>query len=243
MPTFLEKLSSKFGRGGSGAKDLHFVVIPKLKIAFGRVPKVANSSIKAALARHVEHDENGPIKPTRDRFWIEATDGRTTMLSPENAARTLEGFFIFAFTRNPFDRLVSCYNNKIVQSKTLPDGFARLGFTKNMSFDGFAARVSAIADDSADTHFQSQSSMLTFGGHIVPSFVGRFENLADDWLALDAALEQHAGIRIGRLEKRNYRRGDTDDLRDYYASNETFALVRQRYADDFRLFYPDVSRP
>ncbi len=243
MPTFLEKLSSKFSRGGSGARDLHFVVIPNLKIAFGRVPKVANSSIKAALARHVEHQKNGPVRPTRDLFWIEGTDGRTAMLSPEAAAKTLDGYFIFAFTRNPFDRLVSCYNNKIVQSKALPDGLAKLGFRKDMSFDAFAARVAAIDDGSADTHFQSQASMLTYRGSIIPAFIGRFENLQDDWRALDAALAQHAGIRRGRLEKRNYRRGDTDDLNDYYASNETFTLIRQRYAEDFRLFYPDAVRP
>lgn len=226
----------------AGGGNLHFVVIPDLKIAFGRVPKVANSSIKAALARHVEHDPDGPVKPTRDLFWIEATDGRTKMVSPQDAA-ALKDYFVFAFTRNPFDRLVSCYNNKIVESKALPDNFAKLGFAKGMTFDAFAARIASIDDAGADTHFQSQASMLTVSGRIVPSFVGRFENLQDDWQALDTALFQHAGIRIGRLEKRNYRRGNTTDLKDYFASNETFALVRQRYADDFRLFYPDAAHP
>lgn len=243
MPRLFDKLTTPFRRPRPAASSRHFVVIPALRIAFGRVPKAANSSIKAALARHVDHDPDGPIRPTRDLFWSEATGGRTAMVSPAEAARALDGYFIFAFTRNPFDRLASCYNNKIVESKALPDSFARLGFSKDMSFDAFAARVAAIDDAAADIHFQSQAAMLTHGGHIVPAFVGRFENLRDDWRALDAALADHAGIRLGRLEKRNYRRGDTGDLGAYFAANETFALVRRRYDDDFRLFYPDAERP
>ena len=243
MQSFFKSLQRKLVGTQPGGKNEHFVVIPDLKIAFGRVPKVANSSIKAALARHVEHDPDGPVKPTRDLFWTDHTDGRTMMLSPADAARTLDGFFVFAFTRNPFDRLVSCYNNKIVESKVLPDGFARLGFDKTMTFDAFASKVAGIDDNHADIHFQSQTSMLTVGGRIIPAFIGRFENLADDWRELDAALMNHADIRLGHLEKRNYRRGSTSDLSEYYASNETFALVRQRYADDFRLFYPDAAHP
>ncbi|MBB4302613.1 hypothetical protein GGD81_001643 [Rhodobium orientis] len=242
MASFFGNLRERFRGPPPAAKAEHFVVIPDLKIAFGRVPKAANSSIKAALARHVSHDPDGPVKPTRDQFWAECTNGRTSMMTPAEAAR-LAGYLIFTFTRNPFDRLVSCYNNKIVVSKELPASFARLGFDKDMSFDAFAAKVATIDDGHADIHFQSQAAMLAHDGDIVPGFIGRFENLADDWHDLDAALAAHCGIRLGRLEKRNYRRGGADDLAGYYRSNETVALVRQRYADDFRLFYPDAGAP
>lgn len=242
MLGFFERIGGKIKPGRQGGKAEHFVVIPALRIAFGRVPKAANSSIKAALARHIEIDPNCPVKPTRDLFWSDYTDGRTTMLSATDVA-ALKDYFVFAFTRDPFDRLASCYNNKIVESKSLPEGFARLGFDKSMCFDDFVRRVAAIDDAHADIHFQSQASMLTCDGYIVPAFIGRFENLADDWTVLDAMLRDHAGIDLGHLEKRNYRRGDTADLRDYYANNDIFALTRQRYAEDFRLFYPDARHP
>ncbi len=243
MATILQKMRKGLTRLREGSADPHFIVIPEMHVAFGRVPKVANSSIKSALARHLGLKPVGDLRPTRDRYWIEAAGDRARMVGATEMQAIRDGLFVFIFVRNPFDRLVSCYFNKCVEFRSFPEPFARLGFRPHMPFDDFVARVANIDDARADTHFQSQASMLAADTAAVADFVGRFETLDTDWARLNDILHDRFGYRLQPLEKRNVHRSGTDDLGGYYARPETVALVRERYAEDFQLFYPDEADP
>jgi dermatan 4-sulfotransferase 1 len=220
-----------------------FIVVPKLKLAFGRVPKVANSSIKIALARHVPVAPDIDERPGRDQYWIRAGDGSAHMASAAAVLARTDGFLVFAFVRDPFDRLASCYVNKILKAKTFPPLFAALGLAPGMSFDAFTGRVAEIPDAIADDHFRSQSAMLIARGAVVPRFVGRFERIGEDWERLRRAAEAHCGIDLGELPHVNNRRGGADDLADLYRDKAVAARVRARYARDFEVFYPERADP
>jgi len=220
-----------------------FIVVPGLKLAFGRVPKVANSSIKTALARHVPVDPDIDERPGRDRYWMRKGGGGAHMASARAVAADRSGLLVFAFVRDPFDRLASCYVNKILQAKTFPPLFTALGLAPGMSFDAFTARVAEIPDAVADDHFRAQSAMLMADGKVVPTFVGRFERIGEDWERLRAAVVAHAGADLGALPHINNRRGGADDLGALYADPAVVARVRRRYAGDFAAFYPDRPDP
>jgi hypothetical protein len=150
------------------------VISDKHKLICIYIPKVACSSIKKSLLPLFNFDEKCnphttvfPIKPT----WEILTD---------------KTYFTFTFIRNPWDRLVSFYRDKI-------EGVYNMGglrfyrhhfgarFFKGMTFDELARLICKIPDSIADSHFRSQTCYLIHNGKLLPDFVGRFENLEEDY--------------------------------------------------------------
>ena len=89
-------------------------------------------------------------------------------------------YFRFAFVRNPWDRLVSCYSNKFSDmGKGLGGPRQRAEeFSPDMSFAEFVEAVHATPDEEANPHFRSQHAVVCDPqGRVMADFVGRFENL------------------------------------------------------------------
>ena len=163
------------------------------------IAKVASSSIKATLARLLGFDISG-------RNPHEVAFPRPAEADP--AGRKLyPNLYCFAFVRNPRDRLVSCYRDKIAGevpdfTKFSDSGVAHClagfeEFEAGMSFEDFARAVSSIPDEKADEHFRSQAGYVTnSAGQVAIDFVGRYENLSEDfgkvanriWLPADVSL-------------------------------------------------------
>ena len=87
--------------------ERHFILFRDIPLMYARVPKVANSSIKASLCRLLNEEPEGDIKTTADKFWKDHTHGETSLITPQQARRLRKTHFSFSFVRNPFDRLVA----------------------------------------------------------------------------------------------------------------------------------------
>lgn len=141
-------------------------------------------------------------------------------------------YFRFAFVRNPWSRLVSCYSDKVVEKR--PGRFP--GFTwcyprvrfERMSFADFVRFVCRVPDDLCEPHFKPQTAF--FSPREV-DFVGRFERFSED-LA-------HVVHRVGLDERflkwcdthRNVSRGDDKHYTEFYDA-KTRALAGEKYAED-----------
>ena len=68
--------------------------------------------------------------------------------------------FSFSFVRNPFDRLVSAYNNKILELDEVPGPMQKMGLTHAMPFNDFLDVVADTSDEALDVHLLPQSSIL-----------------------------------------------------------------------------------
>ena len=148
-------------------------------------------------------------------------------------------YWKFCFVRNPWDRLVSCFTEKIERHSKAglddegPDRqiFPGLdGFYPGMSFEAFALRICEIPDSLSDRHFKSQHLFVTDRKRrLLVDSVGRFETLDRDFAS--ALQKMGAGdIRIPHLLKS--KRGNH---RDYY-TQRLKDLVAQRYRGDIELF-------
>jgi hypothetical protein len=94
--------------------------------------------------------------------------------------------FKFAFVRNPWDRLVSCYASKIVVPGTglRMGNYGDVALERGMPFRKFAEAVCQIPDGEANLHFRSQHVFVCEDSpakRVLADFVGRFENLEEDF--------------------------------------------------------------
>lgn len=211
------------------------VLLEASRAVYIEVPKVACSSIKILLAGWLGTDLTAVGgDPHRAQFPEPGPCQAGPKLYPS--------LFSFAFVRNPWDRLVSCYRDKVLGEAPdfttfhLQRGVAYClarfdAFQPGMSFVEFVEAVTKIPDGEADEHFRSQYTFLSNrDGKIAIDFVGRFETLHRDW---DAVCRQ-LGFPSTELPHVQAARRRVDYAK-YYDSNTRTAVTR-RYAEDVRLF-------
>lgn len=218
----------------------HFILFRDLPLMYGRVPKVANSSIKAALCRLLQTPPQEGVRTTADSFWRDSTHGETSLISPQQARHLRSTHFSFSFVRNPFDRLVSAYNNKLIENENLSDAMKQMGLQRQMPFADFIDRLCACQDEVMDVHVLPQSAILCAGAKLVPKFVGRMEQMEEHWDSLRRRLRRENLPVLGRLPQKNVRRTSGSPLTDYFSSNTLIDKVAQRYSHDLSLFYQDT---
>jgi chondroitin 4-sulfotransferase 11 len=208
------------------------ILLERYGAVYVDIAKVASSSLKAAFAAVLGLDLGNV-----DGNPHELEYPRPTIVDP-TGNRMFPGMYAFAFVRNPWDRLVSCYRDKIAGevadfTTMSASGVARClarfdAFWAGMPFEAFVRAVAAIPDADADEHFRSQHCNLTNAhGDIAVDFVGRYENLQSDFLRVARTIGLPPGITLPRLQS-NPRRVD-------YAAFYTTAtrdVVAARFARD-----------
>jgi dermatan 4-sulfotransferase 1 len=219
----------------------HYIVFPEHKLIYARIPKVANSSIKAALTKLLKLPPNRDIKTTADKFWKIGTNNETEMLDAKQARALRQTHFSFSFVRNPFDRLVSGYNNKLIEEEPGAKAMKLMGLKRDMPFSSFIDAVFHSENEQMDIHFMPQSTMLTYRGLLVPKFVGRFEHIEKDWQKLNKRLRINGFKSLGALPAINVRRRAKSDLRAFFNSVDLIDRVLEKYVDDFSYFYAGVT--
>ena len=215
----------------------HFILFRDIPLMYGRVPKVANSSIKASLCKLLSLRPDGGIKTTSDRFWRDNTHGETQLITPLQARRLRTSHFSFSFVRNPFDRLVAAYNNKILEIEDVPLPMKRMGLHHGMSFASFIQTVCDADPLMMDNHVRPQAEMLTTSNKLVPKFVGRMEHINDHWRRLKGRMQLEGLPTLGLLPMKNVRREGRTDIRNLFSSLTLIDQVLERYEQDFKRFY------
>jgi dermatan 4-sulfotransferase 1 len=215
----------------------HYILFQRIPLIYARIPKVANSSVKAALTRLLEQPPEDGYRTTADVMWKKGTHGETTMVDVLEARRRRSSHFIFSFVRNPFDRLVSAYNNKLIENDHLSTAMQRMGLQRHMPFEAFLDVVSATPDAELDVHLVPQSSILCVDGIPVPGFIGQMEAMPEHWQKLRTRMRQAGLPAVGKLPSKNVRRGTSNDLSSYFSSTRALDVAYARYKDDVDLFY------
>lgn len=227
------------GQGTIPNDDRHFLIVPRLHLAYARVPKAANSTIRYRLAADLNLRDGGR-RPSNDAFWLDRPPEIARCLTRLQFARLprSERPWCFTVVRHPVARLWSAWNNKVVQNDALSARFVAMGVTTGTGFDDFVARVAATPDADCDIHVRSQWGILALGDRLLPDHVARVESLDSDWQAIRDRVLSEGGPRLGDLGARNVRVAATPDVAAQIAP-ATLRLIRARYAADFAAFYPD----
>ena len=214
------------------------IVIYPWKVAYVRVPKVANSALKSAIAAGLKLPQVPGLRPTNDRYWRCADPKRVNLISLfqfEYDPR-FRDYWSFAVVREPVERIVSCYKNKILRNGRLSPAFQRRGFSDSMSLEAFVRRACVLSDVSTDIHLASQASILGQGGRSSLDLVLSLDELNHRFPELVAEVWKRSGVHLGTLGLSN----STAKVKDRLVlTPELRCLIRRRYEADYRLFFPN----
>jgi hypothetical protein len=83
---------------------------------------VRGEEMMANIKEMLDQPPEEGYRTTADSLWRKGTHGQTSMIDAAAALERRSSHFCFSFVRNPFDRLVSAYNNKLVDVRDIPSG-------------------------------------------------------------------------------------------------------------------------
>jgi hypothetical protein len=134
-------------------------------------------------------------------------------------------YYKFAFVRNPWDRLVSCWQDKIVDHHRL--GLKEELFPKLQEFENFVDYVSENIDlEYGNRHLRLQCRMIDLN-HI--DYLGRFEKFTADLKEIKKALGITAFTKKMNASKRKV------EYREYY-NDRVKDKVAELYRRDIQIF-------
>ena len=143
----------------------------------------------------------------------------------------LEDYFKFVFVRNPFDRLVSAWEKP----------FLKFRYT----FDEFVGIETSDTSSKCDWLAQTQHDIVSDNGKLLVDYVGKYENIDEDFEYVRKKLEIPKKVRlIGDREPVDYEtlphinktvKKDHGHYRDYF-NERTRGLVEKYYKKDLEVF-------
>ena len=194
----------------------------KKKYIFICVARAASSSINKILNHHL-HPE-----PRFHHMGIKELINYYPDLE-------INKFYKFAFVRNPWERFVSLYldmclnrnGNKKIMNYSLLKNKKETIFYKTKNFKEFAKSFES-SNWIKETHFKNQYDFLNIKDEICMDFIGRFENLKEDWKKIKNDIGLNYLGEIGHQRKSNL---NLSKYKEFY-DNETIDIVSRIYKKD-----------
>lgn len=195
----------------------------KLELIFIIVPKTANSSINSVILKKLWID-------TKNNKYLEIHKKRREFRISKKEAILDKYSYKFSFVRNPFDRIVSCYENKIIKEDHRMQKWYFWLLYKGMSFKDFVKSINKIPDFLSDLHFRSQYSIIYNKWKKIVNYIWLFENIEQDFNYIRKKYKFEKLPTINKSLNKKYRG-------DYY-DQETINIIYKRYKKDFETWYP-----
>lgn len=211
---------------------IEYYVIDDLKLVYVENAKVACTSIKRVLYKVPED------------IGMEIHEYLRPLAQMELKGAQLE-YDIFTVVRNPFQRIVSCYQDKVLRlaedkGRSIFDllwyKFTFLIFSckwyqgRKTSFPEFVDMISKTPDRFSDRHFRAQSRIFDGNnGVFLRIHVIKLESINEEW----QWVEDKTGIMVPN-SKVNSNRGN--DWKKYYSDKAVFEKVQRRYSEDIQKF-------
>lgn len=197
------------------------IISIRKRFVFVHIPKTAGSSIYQALrpfndAPDTDENRHLELSAICSRYGYLALENENEV--PPNGPQTglgpLGDFFKFAFVRNPWDRVLSMYCYRL-QNQEIPPHVSFYEFVMNRRSYPFGM------------HREQVALIKDPGRGMVMDFIGRFENLQQDWQEIQRRLDISAGLpHFKQTRHRHYRT---------YYNQELIEEVSRMYPQDIEL--------
>ncbi len=192
-------------------------------VAFLLPAKCANTSLKQAILMH----RGDPVDTDRPGWFVRIHNA--ARLPYIGRARVHEADLVVGAVRDPVERLVSCWRDKVGRVAQLE--FRKPGkVTAGTPWPDFVAAVCSTPDEECDQHFRSLTADLVVNGQ-EPDILLNTEHLEQDWRYLEKALNWVPRFECPRLHET----GDRCPRPD--VTQEQRGLIRERFAEDYSRFF------
>ena len=138
--------------------------------------------------------------------------------------------FIFSFVRDPYTRLISCWKGWMHKEPLFTNEWSKDFLYKGMPFNDFICGISKMNIEMFNEHYQLQSKYLLLNNHFKADFVGKMENMSEDW----SKISKITGLPTIK---------NTYSDEKYYPNNKiilynqkSIEIVNDVYDEDFKLF-------
>ena len=199
---------NKYVVSPASRRKYHLCYNYKYKALWYRVAKVASRTIDQHFRDHTPAEEY--IYSSEVGYW----------------PGQFQDWFKFAFVRNPIDRFLSAWRNKVVEENYFH--FSDQVHREMQDIGKFIAWVEPQDIEACDEHLRVQASLIDLN-HV--DFVGRLENLGEDLMFVASQID----LPIGEIHKKN-----TTKKRSTSLSNAQEEKLREIYLKDFSIFYPEA---
>lgn len=199
LPIFAKETTQDF--------QLYFCTVnDQFKFVWFQVPKVASTTIRKILKQN--------------HLLIPKKTFKPTAFQSEN----FQNYFKFAFVRNPWERVVSCYTQKVANKNKKWEFYYGKCFDKG--FNNFVDFIDQQDLAKADRHITLQSLLIS--QHEL-DFIGRLENFSNDFQYVLHVI----GLRDIIIPKKN-----ATDHKHYshYYTERTKEIIARKYKKDIEAF-------
>ncbi len=188
----------------------------KHKAIFVHVPKTAGSSMRRCIEKRgfgaVEYHAPDGSNDNVTGVYVNGTAWRIK----RNLLSVWDDYFKFAFVRNPWDRMVSCWANRGRRCGDFGTFLRGYPYPQNKH-------------DLVWHTIPQLTHMTDVGGNNMMDFIGRFENLQEDFNTIcgKIGMSQKTLPHVNKSKHKHYT--------EYY-DNETKQIVAEKYAKDIEVF-------
>jgi len=212
------------------------VISHKHKCIFVEVPKTGSTSVRAILGKAWKpHLNLWQIKQLMEMSWTEFGGRKNRIMAAlylfvpeerrrETGRKQFESYFKFGFVRNPWDRVVSLYERT-----------EALQLRNEMSFEQFVdwIQYSSATCVHSSPHRYQLDWFVDANGNLLADFIGRFEQLDEDWafVAQKLGVEEKLPHRRENPRGRHYTEYYTPRTRDIIAAK--FKVDIERFGYEF----------
>lgn len=218
---------------------LHPLISMRYRYVFFPISKNANSTLKT-IFRSVEMERLGPGHKVENPHQM----FNPPLISPYQVGEefyadvVLQSYYRFAFVRNPYSRLLSCYLDRIIgRSNTRP----RRMFNKaagnspgaRVEFPDFIRVICKQKSFAMNDHWRDQYSTL-LSGNVTFDYIGKFENMRNDLERVFKTVIPDSDLyeRVARQNDSPQVTSAQTSVQKYY-TDELAELVADRYHMDF----------
>lgn len=200
----------------------------KHKAIFVHVPKTAGSSIGSFLGEK-GFDAVKPLGGANDDVTGAYLNGAAWRIK-RNLLDVWGDYFKFAFVRNPWESLVSCWKNR--RSARRYDNFSDFikGYPFNIDSSPFQCSSGHHYTDIRWHTIPQFTHISDEAQNVLVDFIGRFENLQEDF---NVVCDK---IGIPRQELPHKNKSKNKHYTEYYDDDAAIELVAKKYAKDIEMF-------